>query len=169
MLMIWLKNIQVFFVLLLFLQTLVSLKLFPNKTFKNNHKDLSPQAVQSCVNIGQWMLCECECVWCVDVCTPKHRALGLSAAIAHKPELAQWGPLTCHCHRQATCLVLLGEGSGGLRAPEVDRGNQVLWAALQALLPLAGCDEKGFGASLSSQGCAAFSEVCHLHRSVSRR
>ena len=51
--MIWLKNIQVFFVLLLFLQTLVSLKLFPNKTFKNNHKDLSPQAVQSCVKIGQ--------------------------------------------------------------------------------------------------------------------
>lgn len=38
MLIIWLKDIQLFFGLFLSLQLFVSLKLFPNKKFANNHK-----------------------------------------------------------------------------------------------------------------------------------
>lgn len=72
----------------------------------------------------------CECVWCVDVCTPKclhmfHRALRLSVAIcpiwpkacpARATDLARSHP--------SSMLATVGKGGGALRVPEADRGNQ---------------------------------------------
>ena len=94
---------------------------------------------------------------------PSMEPLASLLPLPPNPELVQQGPLACHYHTQAACLLTEAEGGGGLHAPEVDRSNQCALSCLVGPLTLDRGDRKRSGYSMSSQGCAAFWEAHHLH------